>query len=163
MVVRHFHRHAHGRRERRLALARLRRAQPQRAQPERLAKGELALELAGLVRIARDHHRARAPEPQCQAREVLQLVGEARPELRGAQRQAERPGAGVAELHLGDRGEHARGDGRRAVADAVALEQQHREPTLTSAPGHRESDDAAAEHRNVHCRCASRVESHGLD
>ena len=58
VVVGRFQRKPHGRGQRRLALARLARPQALHAQSERVAEGELALELARLVLVARDQQRA---------------------------------------------------------------------------------------------------------
>ena len=54
MVVRRFQRESHGGGQGRLALASLARAQPLYGQSERAAEGELALELASLVGVARE-------------------------------------------------------------------------------------------------------------
>ncbi len=149
MVVGRFQGQPHGRRERRLALARLACTQTPRGESERLAQGDLTVELARLVGIARQHQRAGAQIADVLLAGRLQLLGEQRPQLRRAQPQLEHPPAVLAELRLGDRREHACGDARGAAAGLLALEHGHRDAALTCAPCDRQTDHAAADHEQI--------------
>ncbi len=149
VVVRRMQRQAHGRRERRLAFARLASAQPLGRQAERVAKGDLALQLARLVCVARDQQRARGQQSDVFAGRRGQLVREGRPHVGRAQAEVEHAPAGLAELHLGYRREHPRRHARGAGAERVALEHRNAHAALSRAPGDRQADRAAADHEHV--------------
>ena len=149
VIVRRLQGEAHSRCQRRLAFARLRGPQAQRPHAEGLAKGELALELARLVGVARDHQRARPPETDTSTRELLELRGKIGPESGRSRRELQCPPPRLPELDLGDRREHARRHGRGSAANIVALDQQHGHAALRGTPSDGESDDAAAEDRHI--------------
>ena len=134
-------REPHRRRERGLGAARLARPQPGDLQAERLAEGDQALERLGLVGVARHDERARAAEAGVAvelAAEGLEHRGAAQPEL---QQRA------LAELGLGDRREHPRGDVPRA--GLARVEHDDRQPAPCRAPSAREADRPAADDGDV--------------
>jgi hypothetical protein len=141
VIVGGLEREAHGGRQRGLELARLARAQALDGQPQRAAQLELALELARVILVAGRHQRSRRHQPDGHAGALFQLTGERGPHGRRAQPQLQHAPPALAELDLGDRGEHPGCHARGAPPDAVALEH---------APGDRQADDAAADDHHVH-------------
>ena len=111
------------------------------ARPSFCAVGVELLELLGLVAVAGDDEGAGAAQPGVAAGGLAELGAEGREARGGAQAQVEqRP---LAELRLGDRGEHAGGVAPRAVLAGV--EHDRAQAALRRAPRDGEADDAAAD------------------
>ena len=128
------------RRQRGLDLARLRRAQALDRQPELGAEGGEPVQRLGLVAVAGDDQRARRAIAR-----LLELVAERRVAARALQAQLQqRP---LAELGLGDRGEHARGDVPRA--GLAGVDHDHPRAALRSAPRAGEPDRATTDDGDV--------------
>ncbi len=96
MILGRFQSQSHARREPWLPLARLTGTQPLSAQPQRLAEGQLALQLAGLVLIARHDERARRQQVHVHVRRFLQFRRKPGPHLRRAQPQLQQTSARLA-------------------------------------------------------------------
>ena len=135
--------------ERRLELARLADAQLPGLQAQRVAQRELALQLACLISVAGDEQRARLRQPDVYPRGRLELGGELGPHLRGAQPEGEPSARVLAELDLGDGGEHASGDVRGCAAGHLPLEHGDGHSALARAPGRCQTDDARADDYDV--------------
>ncbi len=103
-----------------------------------------ALQLAGLVGVARHHEGAAAAQANIDPRNLLQLAGKDGPQRRGTQPEVEYAAAGLAELDLGDRREHPRRHMGGTLPRDATLQQRHRQPRLSRAPSGRETNDAAA-------------------
>ncbi len=150
VVLGRLQRQSQGRRKRRLELARVARPQPCGAQAQRLAEGELALQLARLVLVAREEQRAGLAQPDLDAGGPLKLGGEAGPHVRGAQPELEHSSPGLPELDLGDGREHAGGDARSAFpADRAPLEHDDRHPAQPHPPGDGKADDPAPDDGDI--------------
>ncbi len=129
------------RRERGLELARLRRPQPLDRQPEAAAELGQAIQRLGLVAVAGDDERADGAVAR-----VLELVAEGLVALRALQ--AELQQVALAELRLGDRREHPRGDVPRA--GLAGVDHDHRAgAALLGAPRAGEADRTAADDGDV--------------
>ncbi len=149
MVVGGFEGQAHRRREAGLARAGNAGKKALGAQAERCAKGELALQLAGLVGVPGDHQSPGPQKPDLDARGPLQVGREIGPKSGGAQPEVEQLATGGPELGLGDGREHAGGDPRGRQADPVALQDRHRQACRARAAGDRQADDAATNDEHV--------------
>ena len=123
-----------------------RRQQPLDVEPEPPAEREQPVELLGLVAVARDDQRAGARAGRDRARtpsaSSAQNAGNAG---RGAQAELEQ--RVLAELRLGDRREHARGD--VPGARLARVEHADAQPALRGAPCAREADRPAADDGDV--------------
>ena len=128
------------RRQRRLQPARLRRAQPLDGQPEPAAELGEAVERLGLVAVARDDQRADRPVAR-----VLELGAEVLVAARALQPELEQ--RALAELGLGGRREHARGDLPRG--GLAGLEHDDARAALPRAPRASETDRATADDGDV--------------
>ena len=124
-------------------------AQPLDAQAQRVAELELALQLARLVLVARDHQRAGPLQAHLLAARALQLGGERRPHRaeRRPSSSSRLPAAPNSTSATGR--EHPGRDVRGAATDRVALQQRHRQSRRAGAPGDGEADDPAADDRDV--------------
>ena len=145
MVAGDVEREPRGRRERRLGAPRGGGQQPLHVQPEPAPEGEQPVELLGLVAVAGDDERAAAPQPGVLAGRLGQLGAERGEAGGGAQIQVEQ--RVLAEVGLGDRGEHPRGDG--PGARRAGVEHQHAQAALRGAPRAREPDRPAADDGDV--------------
>ena len=139
----------HPRRQSRLTLACLARAQAAGRQAERVAEGRLPVELARLVLVAGDQQGAGPHQPHPHARGRLQLRRERGPQVRRAQPQLQQAPPVLAELGLGHRRQHAGGDVRGSPAGLPALEHRHRQPAAACLPRDRQPDDAGADDDHV--------------
>ena len=145
VVARDVEREPHGRRERRLRAPRGRREQPLDVEAEALAEREQPVERLRLVAIARHDQRARRVQPRVATGRLRELGAERGEAGGGAQAQLEQ--RVLAELRLGDRREHARGD--LPGARIAGVEHAHAQPALGGAPRARESDRPAADYGDV--------------
>ena len=148
MVVGHVEGEPQGGRQARLAASCLAGAQALHRQSVAAAQLQRALECLGLVAVARDQQRA--------ARQVAdignpgrdgKLGGEARIAAGAAQPERQQrllPGG-----DLGDRRDHPGRDVRGAAADLAALQDGDAQPTLSGAPGDRQTDDPATDHGQI--------------
>ena len=141
VVAGHVERQPHGRGERGLGAARLARAQPLDREVELPAVGVELVELLGVVAVARDDQGAGAAQSGIAAGGLLELGAEGGEA--GGRAEAEVEQRLLAELRLGDRGEHAGGVAPRAVLGGV--EHERAQAALRRAPGDGEADDAAAD------------------
>ena len=81
--------------------------------------------------------------------DLLELRGERRPALGGAQPEFEQSPARLAKLHLCDGSEHARRNTGGPAADRIALEQRDTHAPLARSPRHSEANDAAPDDDDV--------------
>ena len=94
-----------------------------RAESQRVLVREQVVEAGAVRRIERDRHRARGVVADGPPGGALERGGEAGPQPRALEEEGgER---GLAELRLGDRGEHAGGDPRRAVTPGCRRDDRH--------------------------------------
>ncbi len=128
------------RRQRGLETPCLRRTQPLDRQPEIAPEGGEAIERLGLVAVARDDHR-----PHRAVARILERGAEVRV-ARGA-RQPEFQQRTFAELGLGDRRQHARGD--VPGAGLAGVDHDDARTALRSTPRAGESDRATADDGDV--------------
>jgi hypothetical protein len=147
VIARDVERQAHGRRQRGLQAPRGAGQQALHVEAELEAQRELAVERLGLVAVARDDERPAAAQAGVGAGRLLELGGEGRPVARAAQSQPEQ--RELARVGLGDRGQHAGGDARRAGAQLAALEHADAQAASRRAPGDGEADDAPADDGDV--------------
>ena len=144
-VAGHVEREPDGRGERGLRAARLARAQALDLEAERAAVLEQALELLGLVAVARDDERARAAQPGSRPEAASSSAQKAGKPL--AARSPSASSASSPNSRLGDRREHAGGVAPGAVLARV--EHERAQAALGGAPGDGQADDAAADDGDV--------------
>jgi hypothetical protein len=132
-------RQADGRRQGGLEPAGLARAQPFDVEVVGAPEGEQAVERLGLVAVAGDRERAGRAQAGILARRLGQLGAEVAEHRRAAQVELEQ--RVLAELRLGDRGEHPRGDTPRGIPTGV--DDDGAQAALGRAPRARQADRAA--------------------
>ena len=123
VVARHLDPATDGRAERRHQAAALGRVPAVRLEPERVLVGQEVVERGAIGRVERDGQRSRRVVADGEPRGLLQIGGEGRPQEGTAAQQGGE--LRLAELRLGDRGQHAGGHPGRTVAPRLRCNDRH--------------------------------------
>ena len=128
-------------------------APPFHLEAERMLVGEEIVEAGAVRGIERHGHGAGGVVPDRLSRRLLQRGGKAGPET-GTLEEQRRQG-GLAELGLGDRGEHSGRHPRGAVASGRRCHERHVMTVAGQLPRGREPDDTAPHDLDLHRHASS--------